>query len=171
MSNTSAKPSFITPDFGNDWLTNMHEVALPDTVGWLPSAPIWWLLAGLLVLKLLHWGWLGYVHWCDNLYRRQALQQLLLLQEADRRVIARELPALIRRVALSAWSRPLVASLSGPAWYRFLSQSSSSAEPPESLQYLCYWPEEKLAELEEEEWQRLLAWSRGWIKRHRRGTL
>jgi len=168
LVSSDLKPAFITPAFGNDWLTHLHEVQLPGGISWLPNAPVWWLLVAVLAVGVCRWGWRCYRRWCGQAYRREALRILQQWQTGreSRAVVARALPELIRRVALTAWPRRQVASLTGQAWYVFLKQTSETLSPPENLRYLAHWPEHRLAALTEREWTELMDWARAWILLH-----
>ena len=106
-------------------LQNLNDIVLPVTVGWWPLAPGWYFLIGLFLIAL---AWLSYrslQRWIKNRYRRAALTELQLLaddtQSAEKRDSSlRQLPALLKRTALSAYPRNQVASLSGDDWYGFL---------------------------------------------------
>jgi hypothetical protein len=62
--------------------------------------------------------------WQQNRYRRQAMMELSLIRRSASGESLRQLPALLKRTALSAWSREQVASLNGRAWHRFLDDSA-----------------------------------------------
>ncbi len=158
--------------WGNDWLTNLHEVSLPDAISSLPSGPLWWAIVAIAFWFIGHALWQRYRQWCDQLYRRQALSQLLRLQamwqQPDTRVYAtRELVTLVKRVALTAWPRVDVASLVGSAWLDFLTGTAKSLPaPPFMLGALAYLPESQLQQLTDEQWQSLVAWVQRWIREH-----
>lgn len=109
-------------------LQNLNDIVLPATVGWWPLAPGWFVLLGLLLVAL---AWIAYKamqRWKNNRYRRAALHQLQLLALSiqsgqNRDAGLRQIPILLKRTALSAYPRELVASLSGKEWYRFLNST------------------------------------------------
>lgn len=112
------KPDFVDADFGNDWLTNMHEIALPDPVPMLPQSWGWWMPVMAVLLLLLWKLWCFYRIWRFNAYRRAALRELDALPDAASGYAS--LPAILKRVALHSFGRPAVAGLSGAAWTAFL---------------------------------------------------
>jgi Domain of unknown function (DUF4381) len=167
------KPDFIGQNFGNDWLTNLNEVSLPQVTSSLPSGPLWWALAAMGIWFLGHALWQRYLHWCGQLYRRQALTQLsdlqTLWQQPTSRVQAsRELVTLLKRVALTAWPRVDVASMVGSAWLDFLTRTTKASKaPPTILGELAYLPESQLQKVTTEQWQESIAWAQAWIREHK----
>jgi hypothetical protein len=101
-------------------LDNLHDFYQPEPPSWRPQTIGWYVVFTIAALLLL---WLA-VHlilrWRENRYRREALSELASVE-------ATQLSVLLKRTALSAWPRKEVASLSGPAWLRFL---DSSAKKP-----------------------------------------
>jgi len=160
-------------NFGNDWLTNMHEISLPEAVSWLAWTPFSCGVLFLLVLFFLRFLWRCYGAWRDRLYRRQALQKLRLLmalwREPDHRIAAAQgLAQLIRQVALTAWPSADVSSKLGVEWLKFL---QASVEPPAAvpslLAQLSHLPAARVEEISEAQWQALMDWSEHWIRGHR----
>lgn len=101
-------------------LSGLNDIELPPEPPHWPPAPEWWALAVSLLLS-------GTVLAVQLLrrhralaYRRAALAELAQLRaEGD----ISELPALLKRVALAAYPRGEVASLSGGPWLEFLSRT------------------------------------------------
>jgi hypothetical protein len=99
-------------------LDRLHDLAVPPPVPWWPPAPAWYAvgaaalgLLAVLVRRLV-------ARWRRNRYRRAALAEL------DR--AAASVPGmavLIKRVALAAYPRERVASLSGGPWLAFLDET------------------------------------------------
>jgi hypothetical protein len=106
-------------------LSNIRDIVEPAALSAWPQATTARLLAGLLVV----WAIAGVVVLLmrrrRNEYRRAGLRELpeiaKRLSGSDTRVVAlRELAVLLKRVALAAWPREQVASLSGERWLAFL---------------------------------------------------
>jgi hypothetical protein len=101
-------------------LSNLHDLVLPEPVSWSPLAPGWYVLgavvvsaAVLLIVKVLR-------SYQSNRYRRIARQELHNMQAPTPAALAE----LVKRTALAAYPRELVAGLSGAAWLQFLDASS-----------------------------------------------
>ena len=119
-------------------LQNLNDIIMPAGVEWWPLAGGWYLVLGLLSIAFV---WLVYrsaKHWLANRYRRAALRELLLLQQAikdeDKRANSlRQLPVLLKRTALSAYPRNEIASLSGRGWFQFLNSTLKKPAFTESM--------------------------------------
>jgi Domain of unknown function (DUF4381) len=109
-------------------LENLFDIVAPPPVPWWPPAPGWYVVAGV-VLILGFWGaWQGWRRWRAAAYRRAALAEWRQLKTqvhdpGHREAALQHLPELVKRVALAAFPREAVASLSGEAWLRFLDSS------------------------------------------------
>jgi hypothetical protein len=105
-------------------LQNLNDIVLPPPVGWWPPAPGWYLLAMLLLVVLI-FGLVRYWRrWQGDAYRRQALAELASLRLQGPEPGWQQLPGLLKRTALAAWSREEVAGLTGPEWHGFLDQTA-----------------------------------------------
>ncbi|WP_150047459.1 DUF4381 domain-containing protein [Methylomonas rhizoryzae] len=106
----------------------LKDIHLPQTIGWWPPAPGWWLVALALGLAV----WAG-VRWFRRLRRlpvyKEAQRVLndLRAQGGDSRTIVSALSELLRRVAISGRAREQVASLRGEAWLNYLDRSLPDA--------------------------------------------
>lgn len=132
-----------------------------------------WLVLGLVLLALaLVWLGLHRRRWLRGRYRREALQRLdrLARAEGNQRLAAlRELPVLLKRVALSMPDAPPVASLAGAQWQVFLEQRAGQRLPPDfvpTLQRLAYAPDAHLLALDAQQVAVLFSTSRRWIEGH-----
>jgi hypothetical protein len=168
-----SRADFLVLNFGNDWLTNMHEINLPEAVSWFAITPLNLGVSFLLMLGVLRVLWRAYSRWNNNLYRRQALQQLEVLsalwsQPRQRIDAAQGLSLLLRQVALTAWPRANVTALLGREWLDFLQRSRDGAEPvPSLLAQLSSLPALHIEKLSDAEWTELLDWAAGWVRDHR----
>ncbi|MDD1139595.1 DUF4381 domain-containing protein [Pseudomonas sp. TNT2022 ID233] len=85
------------PDIGQ-----LKELGLPAPVSYAPQTWGWWVLLAVLVLAALLIGVRHYRQWRRDQYRREALVRLAQLRErSDDLNALRELPELLKRVALS----------------------------------------------------------------------
>jgi hypothetical protein len=145
-------------------LENLHDLVMPPPVPWWPPAPGWLLIGTALVIVLAWWLIRVIRHWQSNSYRREALA---LLEKFDG--AGAELPILIKRVALSAYPRERVASLTGEEWLAFLDRTGRTeaftAGPGRWLARLAYEPR-LIASLSPAELNELRAAARDWILRH-----
>lgn len=145
-----------------DALRGLH---LPEPVSNAPQTTAWWILFALLGLLLLVVAALVVRRRRRNRYRRDALVRLDALGATG----LAELPHLVKRVALDAWPREQVASLSGAPWLAFLDRSLGGGTafregPGRHLPTLAYGGPPTLGERER---QGLVALVRTWIRKHR----
>ena len=103
-----------------DWLTQLAPAHVPPSPGWWPPAPGWWGLALLLLLlaAVLIYRWRRPA----ARLRRTALRELKQLEThiTSDAQLANGLQNLMRRYAIAAYGREVVANLSGEAWLAFL---------------------------------------------------
>ncbi len=129
------------PDPGS--LENLHDIVEPSAVPWWPLAPGWYAVGAIALLAVLWLGLRWIKHYRANRYRREALAELDQIHQRarvpeDRRMALSELAVLIKRVALVAYPRTEVASLSGDAWRHFLNLSGQTAVvTPETTQLMA----------------------------------
>lgn len=100
----------------------LKDIHLPATISWWPPAIGWWILA-ILVLAVL----VGAVWAYKRITRPSALKRakkLLVVLKQDTTLDnfqkLCQLSSLMRRLAISEYSRPEIASLTGEAWLAFL---------------------------------------------------
>ncbi|MEQ1956124.1 DUF4381 domain-containing protein [Mesorhizobium sp. CN2-181] len=153
-------------------LQKLADIAQPPPVSWIPQT--WgWVVLALLAAALLLWGaWRWHRRRVRNRYRREALAELSGIEAklggpAGRVAAMAEAAALLKRVALAAWPREAVASLSGADWVAFLRKTAGPSS----------FTNEAAALLDDAEYQRgqavpeaaeraFLAAVRRWIERH-----
>ncbi|MDN6859173.1 DUF4381 domain-containing protein [Pseudomonas sp. CAN2814] len=139
-----------------------------------PQTWAWAVLALVLLLAVAVWAIWRYRQWQRDRYRREALVQLEVLgvaaDDPARRLIAlRQLPALVKRVALSMPAGSAAAPLGGADWQAFLQQRSATPLPADlgrQLALLAYAPDASLRELDEQAVQALLTACRNWVEVH-----
>ncbi|WP_223448740.1 MULTISPECIES: DUF4381 domain-containing protein [Pseudomonas] len=138
-------------------IDQLKEMALPAPVSYAPQTWGWWALLALLIVTLVVLGARRYWQWRRDRYRREALVRLEELQQRSNDLSAlRELPELLKRVALSmpsfAWNTfPVGAGLLAKASCQSTSilnaMASSRASP---------LPQGSPAALGNEDWQAFL---------------
>ncbi|AGI24299.1 alpha-2 type XI collagen [Pseudomonas sp. ATCC 13867] len=157
-------------------IDQLRELALPAPVtSYWPQTWAWLVLALILLAMLLAWGVWRYLRWRRDRYRREALARLdqlvLALDDPQRRLAAlRELPQLLKRVALSMPAGEAAASLDGAAWQAFLQRHGTAPLPADFAQrlaFLAYAPAARIEALEAHDVNVLLNASRQWIEAHR----
>lgn len=157
-------------------IDQLRELAVPPPpVSYWPQTWGWVVLLLVLLALLCAWGVWRYLRWRRDRYRREALVRLDELTQAletpERRIAAlRELPQLLKRVALSMPAGgESAARLGGEEWQAFLQRHSSAPLPDDfsrRLALLAYAPEERVRSLDDGEVGVLLSESRRWIEAH-----
>lgn len=156
-------------------IDQLKELALPvPPYSYFPQT--WgWLALLLLVLAIaLVWGTLRWRRWQRDRYRREALARLdaLLgaLDDHEHRLPAlRELPKLLKRVALSIPGAPPVARLGGKQWQTFLDERAPAPLPEgfaAGLFTVAYAPDARVLAIPDADVHLLFATSRHWIEAH-----
>ena len=137
-------------------IDQLKEMALPVPVSYAPQTWGWWALLALLIVTLVVLGARRYWQWRRDRYRREALVRLEELQQRSNDLSAlRELPELLKRVALSmpsGWNtKPVGASL--------LAIASGQSTPPLNVMTssrASSLPQGSPAALGKEDWQAFL---------------
>ncbi len=109
----------------NDDALPLRDLHLPETVGWWPLAPGWWILIALFVIGTTYLAWRWYRAWRFNAPRRYALRELARIETAylehrDPVTLGRQLSELLRRGMLAYAPRADMAGLTGEAWLAWL---------------------------------------------------
>jgi len=169
-------------------LDQLHPLLLPPLPAWTPQTAGWAVLAVLVLMALLWSAWRGMQRWRAGRFRRLALAELTRLRldlqsaqfpelPAARLSAARQLPELVRRLALAHAPRREVASLQGAAWSAWLDRSlerkvgRSSSEPSQAFtqgagQRLSDWAYLPPEQLPWDTLPALLALLERWIRQH-----
>jgi hypothetical protein len=162
----------VTPDAAS--LARLRDIVEPAPVAWWPPPPgTWFVLALILIwtavgLALL-WG-----RWRRSAYRRDGLRALAALRPGLRGSDTRpeallELAVLLKRVALTAFPRADVASLTGDAWLAFLQRTGGTAfgRKPASQLPACTYSGAAARSLSRAESEAIADAARAWIRTHR----
>lgn len=117
-----------------DPLANLQPLRAPELIGWWPPAPGWWVLMLVLILTLAALTYWLVKRYRKNAYRRHAVKQLQSLAmtfKGDDNVCDHlsQVNALLKSVALVAYSPHEIASQHGESWRKFLNQSAAPGEP------------------------------------------
>jgi len=156
-------------------LARLHDLIMPPPVSYAPATAGWYILGALLVLAFawLVSRWLA--HRRATRYRRDALSELAAIEArlrgAERAAAFIDLDVLIKRVALAAYPRADVASLSGDAWLNFLDRSRGgrtfTSGDGRDLGELPYTDIEARQSVSAERTSALVDAVRDWIEGHR----
>jgi hypothetical protein len=158
------------PDiFGNYVLGDFVEVVSPDGISWLPQTVGWAWLGVILLALLLRYSWRRLHHWYHNRYRREAIARLQqFANTGDQESWLTELNKLLKITAIAAFSRELVARLSGEEWADFLNGHCTAPPFSPEQQNLLATGAYRKTTLEDNTRQQLLAASLTWVRTHER---
>ena len=106
-------------------LNNLHDIMLPEAVGFFPLAPGWYIVLLLFLTLLLHVALNRYRRYQKDQYRREALGELAELQHSNREN-AMALLSLAKRAGISAYGRENIALLDGNKWWDFIENHSQA---------------------------------------------
>lgn len=157
-------------------LSGLADLVEPAPVSWLPQTA-GWLALGIAAVAAGIWLFVSWRRRREaNRYRVEALRELARLDAAlcddmRRGAALAAVPPLLKRVALAAWPRSEVASLSGAGWVAFLRANAAGVELPEEtarlLDDLEYRPPASLAAVSASDAEALVRAARAWIEKHR----
>lgn len=154
-------------------LNQLHDIQLPDPIGWWPLAFSWWILIFSVTSILIGILWYYLDLKRRNVYRVTALAKLdEILQQSmvlNHDKIA-QINALLKQVAITAYGRNKTANLYQQDWMNFLSDTSSYIPQPENLpdiMQLAYKGSSGSQEMDSNEaLATLVDYARKWIKGH-----
>jgi hypothetical protein len=111
-------------------LERLHDIVAPPLAPWWPPAPGWLWLLGMLVVLAVVLLVRGAVYWQRNRYRREALAELAQITAATNPTTDVDklwhMAHLLKRTALTAYTRQQVASVTGPVWFAFLDRTGGT---------------------------------------------
>ncbi len=143
----------------------MHDLVRPEPVSWMPQTPGWWIALAWLTAVIVILLWHRYRAWRRNRYRREALATLRSIEanSVNEKQVAGQIAILLRRTALAAYPREVVAQLYGSEWAKFLCEAASNdpiiGQSAEQLATAAYRTDS--------DGKALIAPARRWIKVHR----
>jgi hypothetical protein len=151
-----------------DLLSQLRDIHAAPAVPWWPPAPVWWILALLLLVLLI---WLGRrllarirVHqrrkqmlgWVDHLNANIDPQR-------DPQAYLSTLNRIFKLVALRAFPGQHCAALAGQDWANFLAANMKNSNSAESLNVLASGPYDPAPQFDPDTMSEL---TRFWIKQH-----
>ncbi|MFO8142063.1 MAG: DUF4381 domain-containing protein [Marinobacter sp.] len=109
-----------------DPLAQLRDIHLPETGGFWPPAPGWWLVAALLLISLAILVLFWRRHRRNTLWQRQARGLLVDLEHSASKDSSWfcELNALLKRVARQAFPERHPEAMSGQEWVDFLLETA-----------------------------------------------
>ena len=99
-------------------LDNLHDIIVPDSVGFFPLSTGWMIVLIISLALLFHWIVQTYKQYEKTRYKREALKAL----ENENGLL--ELLSLAKRVGIAAYGREKIALLTGDAWWDFVEAHS-----------------------------------------------
>lgn len=107
----------------------LRDIHLPEPVSWWPPGPGWWLLAVLVAAAVAGGLWYARRRRRRLAVPRAARRAMARIEadfarHGDRRQLAADLSALLRRVALSRSDESAVAGLTGERWLEWLDRQA-----------------------------------------------
>ncbi|WP_133129899.1 DUF4381 domain-containing protein [Legionella yabuuchiae] len=155
-------------------LAQLRDIHLPESVGWWPLAPGWYLLFFILLLVIIACIWGLYRCYRNERAKHQALRLLDEYQsqyEASQnsKLASARVSELLKRVALVYFPREEVAGLTGEQWLEFLNKTGQDIDfrPVQyELLELPYGRENACKNLEP-----LFQQAKRWIKQRRKPCL
>jgi hypothetical protein len=114
----------------SDPLAQLRDIHLPEPAGWWPPAPGWWFVAISLLIVVIFAIRIVKEWLAKGRFRREArleLKNLIGKQDGmDDREFVEQINILLRRVAVHAYGRERVATLTGRKWLEFLDQTGKT---------------------------------------------
>ncbi|WP_444941395.1 DUF4381 domain-containing protein [Microbulbifer sp. ZKSA004] len=133
----SPTPQAPSPE-AQELLSQLRDIQEPNAVNWWPPAPGWWMLAVLILVCVAA----AALWWRQrrkkierNRYRVEAASLLAAVntEEAD---AVPEINEILKRVAVTTYSRTECGNLIGTAWVEFLKKSAPLECPSDAQQAL-----------------------------------
>ncbi|MGL1957177.1 MAG: DUF4381 domain-containing protein [Colwellia sp.] len=157
--------------WGNYILKDIVETSAPAPISWWPQTIAWQVLLIALLCALFLKGYRHYKKYLANAYRRDALvwlNELPIYQANEPAPIFRQLPALLKKTAITAFDRTQVSQLSDQRWELWLDaqcQDSQFSKRCSSLLHkLSYQRDHQISAQQMQVLQKTIL---HWIKFHR----
>jgi hypothetical protein len=150
----------------NPLVEQLHDILLPDPIGWWPLAASIWALIIIalgLIIGLSAYFWHIYQ---QHSYRRTAISDIKsLADQQDDTQLLQQLNASLKQVAITTYGRHQVAPLTDQAWLTFLNEKAQFIPQPENINQLVAYYDLKtpLTPIQRE---RLIQYTQQWIKEH-----
>ena len=162
--------SLFSPPWGNYMLKKIVETTPPESISWWPQTLAWKVIGFVVLVMAIRHVVKKINHYKANAYRREALawvEQLPRYQQGQTSMEFRQLPALVKKVALIAYGREVVNSIPSEHWETWLDQqcekTAFATQHKRELAQLAYAPELILSE---EQMAKLVTTIKAWIIGH-----
>lgn len=117
-----------------DPLSDLADIHLPEPVSFWPPAPLWWMLAALLLAGIAALGFQWFRRWQRGQRLQHALAEIRSAQhtwqaqpsEQTALALLYACNSVLKRVALVHYSEAAVAALHGKRWLNFLDESGNT---------------------------------------------
>ncbi|OHX67074.1 DUF4381 domain-containing protein [Flammeovirga pacifica] len=138
----------------------------PEKVDMTPQGIGWWIIGGILLVGILVLLIRFYITFLKNTYRRTASHQIdeMLAKEETNNQKVYFINQILKRVALTTYSRNEVASLQGNDWVKFLNNHSKTQFTPQDTELIINAPYMKHEQINNVE--SLAETAKKWIKNH-----
>jgi len=156
-------------------LDRLHDIVVPVPAPWWPPAPGWYWVLGFVFILILILAVRGFIRGQHNRYRREALAEFARLEPGlnvigQRGAALLALSELLKRTALTAFSREAVATLTGARWFDFLDRTATGANFSGGLGMMLensVYDARTADTLDDRKLQELTAAIRHWIRYHK----
>jgi hypothetical protein len=128
-------------------IADLKDIPPPPPVSYMPQTAGWWVLLGVMLLVALVIAFIRWCRWWRNRYRREAVAELAVIEQAiadpaQRAGALAAIPVLVKRTVLAWAPRQEVGPMSGEAWLRYLDQTYPAGGfvqgPGQKLDALAY---------------------------------
>ena len=130
--------------WGNYLLKDIVETKMPDEISWWPQTMAWKILLLAIIILIIKKAYFARKRYLANAYRRDALLWMQQFDKNPNESHFRQIPTLLKKVALMAFHPSDVAHLSGTEWESWLDQHCPQSDfkntCPNVLYQLAYSP-------------------------------
>ncbi len=156
-------------------IMDLRDIVIPEPVVFWPPAPFVWVLLGVTCLGMAVLIWRGVARWHARAYRREGLARLSQIEgrlhsRGEAEAALADVSVLLKRVALAAFSRRLVAPLYGEGWLAFLDSTCKGctfSSGSSRLQVSAMVAAPDALQISTDDCKQIVKLSRTWIKDHR----
>lgn len=157
----------LTPTQENPLVEQLHDILLPEAIGWWPLAASVWVVMiifiGIIIGLIVYF----YHRYQQHKYRRDAVIQINTHSgEINDREFITMLNGKLKQVAITTYGRYQVAALNDQAWLDFLADKALFIPQPSSIKLLTQHYTLDHKDISPTDRQALLNYAQQWIKEH-----